>query len=165
MPRRATKTKLLRIDEVLTRVLKRKGIPVTFADPGLRDIWIKAVGPSIAAHSQAVSIKRNILFVKVTSPLWMQQLHFLKGEILERLKDLLNGPPLRDIRFSVGNIPTPSKTVPPLTVLPQDLLRERDKNIIAHSLAAIADPELRDIVKRVMIKEITFRRLRERKGL
>jgi len=78
---------------------------------------------------------------------------------------LLNGPPLRDIRFSVGNIPTPSKTVPPLTVLPQDLLRERDKNIIAHSLAAIADPELRDIVKRVMIKEITFRRLRERKGL
>jgi hypothetical protein len=44
-------------------------------------------------------------------------------------------------------------------------LKERDERLMAESLAAISDPELKDILQRVMIREISRRRfLQRRKG-
>jgi hypothetical protein len=41
------------------------------------------------------------------------------------------------------------------------ILKTRDKKMIEKSLAVIADKELQDILKRVMTKEITRRRMIE----
>jgi len=48
--------------------------------------WSKYVGDSAAAQSQAIRLRAGTLTVKVTSPLWMQQLSLLKGKILQHYR-------------------------------------------------------------------------------
>jgi hypothetical protein len=48
--------------------------------------WEKYVGEAVATQSQAVKIRSGTLTVKVTSPLWMQQLLLLKERILKHYR-------------------------------------------------------------------------------
>jgi predicted nucleic acid-binding Zn ribbon protein len=48
--------------------------------------WEKYVGESAASQSQAVRLRHGTLTVKVSSPIWMQQLSFLKERILRHYR-------------------------------------------------------------------------------
>jgi hypothetical protein len=159
-------TKLQRIDEIIARALRKRQVPFLAKDRLLFDIWKKAVGPQIAAQSRPDSLKRDVLFVKVSSSVWMHQLHFLKEELIEKINALMDKAPVKDIRFSIGQLPSSvgkgedEVGLPPST----NLLKERDKKMMEACLASLADQELKDILKRVMTREITWRRSRERKA-
>ena len=70
--------------------------------------------------------------------------------------------------FSVGEIPAPppgAASRQPTDLIPAPL-KGRDRKMIRESLDAIRDPELREIMERVMTREISRRRQREkRQGL
>ena len=154
---------LQRIDEILARALKKRHVPFRAEDRRLADLWEKAVGPQIAAQSRPENLRKDILFVKVGSSVWMQQLHFLKEEIISKL-NVLEKAPIKDIRFSIGELPSPGKgeehAPQPLST---NFLKERDKKMMEDCLASLADQELKELIKRAMLSEITWRRLRERK--
>ncbi|HLA27515.1 MAG TPA: DUF721 domain-containing protein [Syntrophales bacterium] len=154
---------LQRIDEILARALKKRHVPFRAEDRHLADVWEKAVGPQIASQSRPGNLRKGILFVKVSSSVWMQQLHFLKEEIVSKL-NVLEKAPIKDIRFSIGQLPSPGKgeeqAPQPLST---NLLKERDKKMMEDCLASLADQELKELIKRAMLREITWRRLRERK--
>ncbi len=166
MPKRPHQTKLQRIDEILSRALKKRRVPFRQEDRRLVDTWEQAVGPQIAAQSRPESIKRDILFVKVSSSVWMQQLHFLKEEMIGKVNALLAGATVKDIRFSIGCLPSPAKGGKEAAAMPLSAghLKERDKKMIDTCLASLDDQELKEIIKRVMTKELTYRRSRERKA-
>ena len=160
------KKNLQRIDEILYRALKKRHVPFRSEDRRLLDVWLKAAGPQIASQSRPENLKRDVLFVKVSSPVWMQQLHFLKGELIEKVNALMEKASVKDIRFSIGQLPSSEgigedAAAPPLST---DLLKERDKKMMEACLASLKDEELKDILKRVMTREITRRRFRERKA-
>ncbi|MGE0615164.1 MAG: DUF721 domain-containing protein [Bacteriovoracia bacterium] len=50
--------------------------------------WEEAVGPQIAKHSRAVSVKNGVLWVEVDHPIWRSELHHRKAQILEMLNRL-----------------------------------------------------------------------------
>ncbi len=45
-----------------------------------------------------------LLFVKVSSPVWMQELQFMKEMIADKLNQRLNGEIVKNIFFMVGRI-------------------------------------------------------------
>ncbi len=163
--RKRPPSELQKIEVILSRALKKRHVPFRQEDRRLLEIWEKAVGPQIAAQSRPDIIKRDTLFVKVSSSVWMQQLHFLKAEIIGKVNELMAGTDLKDIRFSIGPFPSPAGVGKESALpLPTIHLKERDKKMVETCLASLADAELKEIIRRVMIKELTFRRLREKKA-
>jgi hypothetical protein len=165
MRRRASQKKLQRIDEILPRVLNIMQIPYRSEDRRLINIWQKAVGSQIASQSRPENLRKDILFVKVSTSVWMQQLYFLKGELIEKVNALMGKTRLRDIRFSIGQLPASGKTredPSTMSFLPH-LLKERDEKMIEACLAALKDQDLKDILRRAMTREITWRRSKEKK--
>ena len=167
MRKRARQIKPEMLGEILGQILKKRNIPHTPTDRRLLDTWRRAVGPQIAAQTHPETLKRGVLFVRVSAPVWMHQLQFMKEEILGRISELSGMEEVRNLRFSIGEIPAPppgGTQVPPLDpTLPP--LAGRDRTMMRESLEAIQDPELRTILERVMTREIGRRRQREkRKG-
>jgi hypothetical protein len=165
MRRRARQPKPEILGEILQKVLKKRNIPHTAADPRFLEIWRRAVGPQIAAQTCPEKMKRGILFVRVSSSVWMHQLQFLKEEILGRLNELSREAAIGGLFFSLGEIPAspPGTDDPPLPDPGFRPLGNRDLNLVRKSLEAVRDPELREILGRVMTLEIARRRRQEKR--
>lgn len=153
------------LGEILHKILKKRNIPYTSTDRHLLNIWRRAVGPQIAAQTHPDTLKRGSLFVRVSAPAWLHQLQFMKEEILGRINELTGKEEVRHLFLTIGELPTsPSVTAghpthdPPLSPLPV-----RDRNMMRDSLATVRDAELREILERVMTKEISRRRRREKR--
>lgn len=168
MRRRAKQANLEILGEILHKLLKKRNIPHTSTDRSLLNLWRRAVGPQIAAQTHPDTLKRGSLFVRVSAPTWLHQLQFMKEEILCRLNEISDKDQIRHLILTIGELPTaPSVTVgqsspeSPLYPLPA-----RDRNVVREILATVRDAELREILERVMTKEISHRRQREeRRGL
>jgi len=163
MRKRAHYTKLQRLEDVLQATLKRRKIFLNFEDKRFLPVWNKAVGPQIAAQSRPGNLKGETLFVKVSNSVWMQQLHFLKEEIIGKMNQALGGAKIKNIYFSIGEIPpAPLKGEEKQPFfMASHLLNDRDRKLIEESIASLPDQELREILKRMMTKEISRRRFME----
>jgi len=165
MRKRASQSKPEMIGEILRKVLKKRNIPHTATDRRLLDLWKRAVGPQIAARTLPETVKRGGLYVWVSAPAWLHQLQFLKEEILLKMNELAGQEEFRRLFFSIGEIPAPPPDAtdpPPGTPIPAPL-RKRDREMVRESLDVVRDPELREILERVMVKEISRRREREKR--
>ena len=65
-------------------------------------IWDEAVGETIAQNARPSAFKGRLLYVDVTSSPWLQQLHFLKNDVISMLNDALGGRVVEDIKFKIG---------------------------------------------------------------
>jgi len=165
MRRRTKRIKPEILGEILRKILKKRNIPHTATDRYLLDTWRRAVGPQIAAQTHPDTLKRGILFVRVSAPVWLHQLRFMKEEILGKINELNGKEAVRSLFFTIGDIPPPPpvSTAPPPPVAPLSGLPARDRNTIRESLASVRDPELQEILERVMTQEISRRRQREKR--
>jgi predicted nucleic acid-binding Zn ribbon protein len=62
--------------------------------------WNKVVGETIAGKTSALRVKDSILFVRVESPSWRNELVFLKPKIIKELNQLLRANVIKDIVFT-----------------------------------------------------------------
>jgi len=160
MRRKNNKTRLQSIGEILYSTLKRRGMAAKIEENAVLKLWPKAVGRKIAIQTQPEGLRGGTLFVKTTSSIWVQQLHFMKEDILQKLNELAGKETIKEIRFSVGH--EISKTRPTIeeeiATAKKSFLKDRDKKMIAECTASLADRELATIFKRVMQIEISRRR-------
>lgn len=64
-------------------------------------LWDDVVGEkNFPCHHTAKKLKKNVLFVTVDSPVWRNELMFLKRRIMKDLNQLLTGNPIKDIKFT-----------------------------------------------------------------
>src|SRR5512134_2686653 len=98
---------LERLGAVLDHSLKRFELSARLDEYGVWPIWNEVVGKTIAANAQPEKIRNGTLFVKVTSPVWMQQLQFMKEMIAEKLNQRLKSEVVQTIFFMVGRIDAP----------------------------------------------------------
>lgn len=163
MRKKYSKRRLQSIGEILLPALKKRGLAAKPEEIALFKLWPKAVGEQIAAQTKPDSWHEGTLFVKTTSSVWVQQLHFMKEDILQKMNELSGKQTVKEIMFTVGYSPAPKTTGLNATGSPKIVLRERDKKMIAECTETLADRELAEIVKRVMKEEISRRRRSEEK--
>ena len=161
MRRKGKQSNLQKLGNILQGILKKHNISFDSEEQRLHEVWYKAVGPQISDQTRPDRLRRNTLFVKVSSSVWMQQLHNLKSEIIEKFNQLMGKELVRNIHFSIGEIPStlPSRSHPESFSPESYPLKDKERRLIEKSISPIADKELREILKRVMTKNIIRRRL------
>jgi predicted nucleic acid-binding Zn ribbon protein len=89
-----------RIDKVLFRTLKGLKIDRRIKEETVLLNWAKVVGDRIASQATPLRVKDSILFVRVESASWRNELVFLKGKIIKELNCSVKANVLRDIVFT-----------------------------------------------------------------
>jgi predicted nucleic acid-binding Zn ribbon protein len=161
MRRKYHQGRLLSIREILFATFKRMGMHAKIEENDLMKLWPKAVGTQISSQTQPDCLRSGTLFVRTISSVWVQQLHFMKEEIRQKLNDLAGKDAVKEIRFSVGHKLAHAKAEANASLTKKPLLKERDKKMISECIATLADSELASIFKRIMQLEINRRRQRE----
>lgn len=136
------------INEVLGALFHDMKIESRMEHVMLHKVWQQAVGEQIANNTAPANVRNGVLFVNVASSVWMQQLNFLRDQILEKLNARLsNKSQLKEIRFKIGVLPQSFSKV---SAEPLPSLSEQEREQVAHETASISDPELRDIFQGVI---------------
>jgi len=130
----------------------------------LWQVWDKLAGEAVSRHCRPERLKDGILFLKVDSPVWMQQLQFMKYMILDKVNDHMKDNAVQDIRFRIGKIEQSRKAnwKPWKEIsLPHELVFRIEKE-----LSSVRDPELKDIIKKLRLKQAQINTWRDqrRKG-
>lgn len=163
MPKRTHQKKLQQLGDILQTTLKKRKINLDLEDQKLQGLWSQAVGSQISSQTRPHRIKGNTLHVKVSSSVWMHQLQFLKDEIIEKINKSQEKEIVKNIYFSIGDISSAiSRGGQNLFASDTPPLKEKDKKLIEKSLLSISDPELKEILQKVMAKEIHRRRTIEK---
>ena len=92
------------IGSVLKGVLKTPGVASNTQLSRIWDVWDDTVGGHIAANAVPAAIKGNLLIVHAESSAWIQQLHFLKQEIIVKINRTLVEELVKDIKFKIGRL-------------------------------------------------------------
>jgi predicted nucleic acid-binding Zn ribbon protein len=148
-----------RLGEVLGHFLKSSGLKRRIEEQKVLDSWEKAVGVAVAERSQPVGVRNRVLQVKVSSSVWMQQLQFLKGLILEKLHEQTGNHFLQDLRFFLGEMESSDEEVKKKKEeeergAPSPDLTEEERERIEKALSGVRDPEMREILSRIYSKGI-----------
>ena len=109
-------------------ILIKRGMADKLEENELLKVWPKAVGNQICKQTKVSAFKNGTLFVKTTSSIWGQQLHFIKEEILKKINKITGKHLVKEIRFSVGHIPSSGVKVELSDS--KDFLNERDIDFI-----------------------------------
>ena len=130
------------IGELLDKSLSRLDLSRRLDEYGVWPIWRDVVGEAIARNAQPEKIRNGTLFVKVSSPVWMQELQFMKEMIAEKLNQRLqNNAMVKNIFFMVGRI---EETEPPVAAAETAAAEENfDHPVNQEFLQSIKDPEIR----------------------
>jgi hypothetical protein len=156
MRRKNIKNNLYPIGDILFPLLKRRGLSCKIEENKLFKLWPDAVGEKISQQTKPDAFRNSTLFVKTTSPIWIQQLHFIKDEIMLILNAIYGKNIVKEIRFSIGYLAEDKPSVSAKNN--QAFLHDRDKKMIAACTSSLSDPELAAIFRRVMRGEISRRR-------
>ena len=68
------------------------------------ELWEAAVGQAIAANTRPAAFRGKLLVVEVTSSTWLQELQFLKSDLITQVNAALGKPLIGDIRFKIGSV-------------------------------------------------------------
>ena len=124
------------------------------------NVWDGIVGKHVSRNAQPESMRNKILFVKVSTSPWMQQLSYMGEGIVEALNKRLGAPIVEGIRFKLGDVAPKSKPTPPhpggLHTIPP--LRKGDAKKVQETLSPIKDVRMREILGRVMSKDMGSRK-------
>lgn len=100
MAQRRKKTESL--GEVLRRLLNSWGVDGRIREQGAVHRWEQAVGPRIAAHTEALRVADGKVYVRTTSSAWKNELVFMKSDIIDRLNRSVGRRVISDIVFVGG---------------------------------------------------------------
>jgi predicted nucleic acid-binding Zn ribbon protein len=136
------------IGAVLEQSLKRFDLAPRLDEYGVWPIWREVVGKVIARNAQPEKIRNGTLFIKVSSPVWMQELQFMKEMIAGKLNQRLNGEIVKNIFFMVGRI---DEAEPDAANFPESCeAEENDHPVNEEFLQSIEDPEIRAAFKKLL---------------
>jgi predicted nucleic acid-binding Zn ribbon protein len=136
------------VGNVLEQSLKRLDLVGRLGEYAVWPIWNDVVGPVIARNAQPEKIRHGTLFVKVSSPVWMQQLQFMKDMIAGKLNHRLNEATVKNIFFMVGRIEA-TEEIPP-TASQSETAATLDGQAGDEFLESVNDPEMRAAFKKLL---------------
>ena len=101
---RTEKRSFVHIGNVIRDMLKNNRLVTDTSLIRVWDVWEETVGEVIAANTRPAAFKGDLLIVNATSSSWLQQLRFLKPEIIQKINHALGELPVKDIKFKIGPV-------------------------------------------------------------
>ena len=93
---------LLPLKDIITSLFNDPKLPFNPDDGRIWNVWEETVGPAIAQNAQPEWIKSGKLRVRVSDPIWLQELGFVKETIKEKINERLGRKAVETIEFRLG---------------------------------------------------------------
>lgn len=90
------------LKDIIADLLRDGTLPFNPDDANIWKVWDDVVGPAISRNTRPSWIKNFRLRVKVSDPIWLQELKFVEEDIRERLNKRLGRRAVEKIDFRVG---------------------------------------------------------------
>jgi predicted nucleic acid-binding Zn ribbon protein len=97
------KDRFTSIKDIISTLLKDPSLPFNPADARIWEVWDEAVGPGIAGHARPSWIRKGLLRVEVSDPIWLQELEFVSDDIRDRLNQRLGGKRIKRLEFRLSS--------------------------------------------------------------
>ncbi|MBD3390388.1 MAG: DUF721 domain-containing protein [Chitinivibrionales bacterium] len=88
-----------KLGSILEGVLSQRGYLSVCREGQIRERWTQIVGERVAAVSECRGVENGILYVRVPSAAWRQEISFLKQRILSRIRTETQCRTVKDIVF------------------------------------------------------------------
>ena len=154
--KKSPRRKLFPLGTILNRSFKNLGIDFKIAQQKVIDNWSKIVGEQIDSISKPDHFKFRTLFVNVADPIWLHQLVFLEDKVKDNINQKSGKKLVQKIYFKVGDLRV--KEVKK-SVKNEDLNFDfrnhtdlTDEKEVDGVIDTLNDPELKTILKRIMLK-------------
>jgi predicted nucleic acid-binding Zn ribbon protein len=143
------------LNEVLSAAFKTLGLRSVVTLHKIKKDWEKVAGPHVARRTRPDAYRDKTLYLVVSDHTWMNELTFLKAELLNNLRQKCADIEFKDIHFKVGKLSTfrRSKTSPRLKKLKRALTLE-ESEFIDECLKDINDEELKEILTDTISRQL-----------
>lgn len=92
------------IGNIVAELMARRGLSRTRTAEECEAAWREAVGPWLADQTRLGAFRGGKLEVMAAHSALLQELGFIKAEIIAKLNAHLPGAPVVDLRFRVGKL-------------------------------------------------------------
>lgn len=143
------KTRTRTIQEVLKSLLKNWGLDRMDREQKVFLVWQEALGETLWKNTRPVAVHHGTLVIAVRDHAWMQELQFMKDDIIKKLNRVLGPGVIRGIRFKIGaweEKEGDGDAGAPEAGLDPEVIREAEQ-----AVSVIEDPGLRDQVLRTLL--------------
>lgn len=94
---------LTSLKEIINSLMKDSALSINPEDAVIWRIWDDVVGPVVARNARPLWIRNGQLRVKVSEPIWMQELGYSEQAIRESLNEKLRRPAVKRIEFRLNS--------------------------------------------------------------
>lgn len=143
---------------ILAGVAHRLGLESKLFEARLRRHWAEIVGEPIATHTRPDQVRFKKLYILVHNSVWLQQLTFLKPELLEKINSMAGEKLVTELVLRIGDVSadhtSQAKTSAPDAGPPEpsaELLREASLHT-----QGIQDQALREQLAAVMAQALAM---------
>jgi predicted nucleic acid-binding Zn ribbon protein len=139
------------VSDLLTALLRGTPAEKRIREGGIWEVWDVAVGKGIAVHAQPIAFRDGTLTLSVDSAPWMQQLTFLKHDLIAKVNERLGEEMVKDIYMKQGKIATDSVRKPHKPRRRELSVEEREW--IKEQSESVTDPDLRAVFERLIERD------------
>ncbi|MCB1215601.1 MAG: DUF721 domain-containing protein [Deltaproteobacteria bacterium] len=91
------------IAEILKKTLEKSSFQLPMAREKLLSQWKDLLGSPLNEQATPKAFHHDTLMIEVSHPTWMQEMHFFKHKILEKIKHQHPKAQVKDLRFTLKN--------------------------------------------------------------
>lgn len=139
------------LEPIIEHTLHRCGLSAVWLLWRIVRVWQDIAGPQIAVVAQPESIRGQMLFITVRDAIWLQQVTFYQAQLLGNIRRELGDVPIARLHFTLAasrrrlqSRPTAANADTPSFVP----LTAEEKQQVGAGVTTIADPDLREAVRR-----------------
>ena len=140
------------VSDILSAVLRGTPAEKRLSEGRIWVVWEQAVGSRIASHAVPAAFREGTLTLTVDSAPWMQQLTYLKQELVTKVNAELREEMVKEIHMKAGMVKAPAPPAAPW-VQKRRQLSEDELNWITEQSQSVTDPELRAVFERLIKKD------------
>lgn len=139
------------VTDLLSALLRGTPAEVRLKEGRIWEVWDEAVGSKIAAHAQPASFREGTLTLHVDSAPWLQQLNYLKNDLIAKVNEALDQELVKEIQLKSGKVRKSSAAEIKKPVKRE--LSPEEQAWAKEQAEAAADPELRAIFERLIRRD------------
>ena len=87
------------LKKVLQKTLKKTGVKEKLKENSTHLIWREVVGEKISQNVETKEIRNCVLFLKAKTPVWRNEIHLIKNNIIGKLNKKLKNNIIKDLRI------------------------------------------------------------------
>ncbi len=87
------------LGKIIKEVLEELGLAADIDRVRAMEAWAEVAGPQINAVTERVWVAKNKLYVRLTSPVWRQELHLQRRQWCKRLNEHLGKEVIEEVVF------------------------------------------------------------------